>query len=219
MMKYVFFIIMIIILIIFLLVSLNNFSFGKGNINSKEKYSFLNQFPFELCDESKSSAPLFTKVLAALFGASFSIFGAYTFFSLNMYNAKIMQDYVMGALLLITGIVIFLLFVWDLKDYVKHLIVTSILFVITAINYIYFGLFVLMDPRELFHPALIYICFTIGILIVLCLLILPFKNWMYLEKDDKDGIIKYHRQKVSLLPLSEWIGILLNLIFAIIIVI
>ena len=46
MMKYVFFIIMILVLIIFLLVSLNNFSFDKGNVNSKEKYSFLNQFPF-----------------------------------------------------------------------------------------------------------------------------------------------------------------------------
>ena len=214
-------------LFVFLLILLSGISlivFGLLNYASinngeyqNEKFSFLNQFPYELTSNDTSKYQLLVKLLAAIFGGSFAVFGIYQFIGLNMYGAKIVNDYVLGVIYILIGVSIFLEFVWTLKDYKKHIITSASMFSLTIGLCFYLGYFVIVDPRLTFHSSLIYICFGLGLILLVTLIVLPFKKWMYLEKKEEDGSISYQRKKVAILPFTEWMFILINIIICLII--
>ena len=160
---------------------------------------------------------LLVKLVAALFGGSFAVFGIYQFIGLNMYGAKIFNDYALGIIYILIGITIFLEFAWTLKDYKKHIINSASLFALTIALCFYLGYFVIVDPRLTFHSSLIYVSFGIGLVLLITLIVLPFKKWMYLEKKEEDGSISYQRKKVAILPFTEWIFIIVNVIICLII--
>ena len=42
---------------------------------------------------------------------------------------------------------------------------------------------------------------------------------MYLEKEEKDGTVKYYRKRISILPFMEWIFLSANVLLIIILTI
>ena len=42
---------------------------------------------------------------------------------------------------------------------------------------------------------------------------------MYLEKEEKDGTVRYYRKRISILPIMEWIFLLSNVLLIILLTI
>ena len=56
-----------------------------------------------------------------------------------------------------------------------------------------------------YNEILAIVLFVIAGILLLTLIISPLKKWMYLEKKEENGIITYHRKKLSILPFMEWV--------------
>ena len=201
-------------------VGIGNYNSRYSDLPQKDGYSFLNQFPYELQNNETMKYSTVFRVIAALFGASFIVFGVYLFMFKDMYNTvKIMHDYVLGTLFIVDGVAMFSIFTLTLRKYRQHLIMTSTLFASTITLFAYLGFFVFVDPREIYHLSLGIISFIVAAALLATLLITPLKKWMYLEKEEVDGRITYHRKRISILPFMEWIFILVNVLLVILLMI
>jgi len=220
MIKYILALLFILMFVVMLIVGMGNYNSRYSDLPQKDSYSFLNQFPYELQNNETMKYSAIFRIIAALFGAAFAVFGVYLFIFKDMYSTvKIMHDYVLGILFVICGVSIFSIFTLSLKKYRQHLIMTSILFASTITLFAYLGFFVFVDPRELYHLSLGIICFIIAAALLTSLFVTPLKKWMYLEKEEVDGRITYHRKRISILPLMEWIFIFVNVLLVILLMV
>ena len=209
MIKYIISLIIILFAIGVVVLGIVNYNSRYSELPNKDSFSFLNQFPYEMQDNETMKYNLPFKLLTALFGASYAVFGMYLFFFSNAY----------GSIFIILGISIFCNFVISLKNYRQHLFNISLLFALTVINYIYLGFFILLGVRPLYNTALAYVLFVLGASLLASLIFTPLKRWMYLEKEEKDGTVKYYRKRISILPFMEWIFLSANVLLIIILTI
>lgn len=201
--------------VLVVILGLYNYGSRYSDTPDKDPFSFLNQFPYELQDNPTMKYSLPFRIAAACFGGLYAVFGVYSFFFLNMYGAKLLSDYILGCLFIVVGIAIFFEFVFTLKDYRKHLMSTSVLFAGTVVICAYAGFFILSDPRETYADALAYIMFVLAAALLASLLFTPLKKWMYLEKEESDGHVTYHRKRLSILPFMEWIFLAANVLIVV----
>lgn len=220
MIRYILALIFILLFVIMIFVGIANYNSRYSDLPQKDGYSFLNQFPYELQNNETMKYSSIFRVIAALFGASFIVFGVYLFMFKDMYNViKIMHDYVLGILFIIDGVSMFSIFTLTLKKYRPHLIMTSLLFASTITLFAYLGFFVFVDPREIYNITLGIISFVIAAALLVSLIVTPLKKWMYLEKEEVDGRITYHRKRISILPFMEWLFILVNVLLVVLLII
>ena len=71
----------------------------------------------------------------------------------------------------------------------------------------------------MYNTALAYVLFVLGASLLASLIFTPLKRWMYLEKEEKDGTVKYYRKRISILPFMEWIFLSANVLLIIILTI
>lgn len=200
-----------------IVIGIVNYNSRYSDTPDKEPFSFLNQFPYELQDNETMKYNLIFRIIVALMAGSYILFGINEFFFVNLHEIKLAHDYILGIIFIIIGLSMFFSFVLNLKRYNEHLIVSSILFGLTVVLCAYLGFFILIDERELYSPILAYIMFVIAALLLATLIISPLKRWMYLEKEEKDGRVTYHRKHISILPLIEWIFLVVNVLIVILI--
>lgn len=215
MIKYIISLILILILVALIVVGIVNYNSRYSDTPDKESFSFLNQFPYELQDNSTMKYNFAFRMLASLFGAVFASFGIYLFYFRDIYLYKSLAEYISGIIFIVVGIAMYLSFVLTIKNYKVHLINTSILFSFTMINYIIVGIYILTDISHTYSNGLAYMLFVFAILMLLSLIFAPLKRWAYLEKEDKDGTIHYFRKKLSILPFMEWVFIVSNVLLVI----
>lgn len=220
MIRYILALIFILLFVVMIFVGIANYNSRYSDLPQKDGYSFLNQFPYELQNNETMKYSSIFRVITALFGASFIVFGVYLFMFKDMYNViKIMHDYVLGILFIIDGVSMFSIFTLTLKKYRPHLIMTSLLFASTITLFAYLGFFVFVDPREIYNITLGIISFVIAAALLVSLIVTPLKKWMYLEKEEVDGRITYHRKRISILPFMEWLFILVNVLLVVLLII
>ncbi|CDC45632.1 unknown [Firmicutes bacterium CAG:449] len=219
MIKYIISLIIILFAIGVVVLGIVNYNSRYSELPNKDSFSFLNQFPYEMQDNETMKYNLPFKLLTALFGASYAVFGMYLFFFSNAYGYRSFHEYILGSIFIILGISIFCNFVISLKNYRQHLFNISLLFALTVINYIYLGFFILLGVRPLYNTALAYVLFVLGASLLASLIFTPLKRWMYLEKEEKDGTVKYYRKRISILPFMEWIFLSANVLLIIILTI
>ncbi len=171
----------------------------------KENFNFLNEFPYEMQDNEKMKHNSIFRILVSLYSSSFLVFGLNEFFFLSIEGSKSVHDYIIGSIFVVTAIATLCLFMLDLTKYKQHLFITSVIFTLTVILYVYCGLFVYIDFRHTYNEILAIVLFVIAGILLLTLIISPLKKWMYLEKKEENGIITYHRKKLSILPFMEWV--------------
>ena len=78
---------------------------------------------------------------------------------------------------------------------------------------------ILIESNNQFPIALSYVLFVIAAGLLASLIFTPLKKWMYLEKEEKDGTVRYYRKRISILPIMEWIFLLSNVLLIILLTI
>ena len=219
MIKYIVSLIFIFLSVCIVILGIMNYNSRYSDTPDKEPFSFLNQFPYELQDNPTMKYNFLFRIIAALLGGSYICFGCYLFWFKDMYGLKNIHDYILGVLMTVNGIAIFSEFVITLKAYRKHLMFTSLLFSLTVMIYAYLGFYVLIDARKLHPQILAYIVLILAAALLASLIFTPLKRWMYLEKEEEDGRITYHRKRLSILPFMEWIFLASNVLLIILLTI
>ena len=207
------------LVIILIVLCLVNYNSRYSDTPDKDKFSFLNQFPYELQDNPTMKYNLIFKIFASLVGASYAVFGMYLFFFVDPYAFKSITEIILGIIFIIIGVNIFFEFNITLKNYKLHLITSSSLFALTVCNYALFGYYILIESNNQFPIALSYVLFVIAAGLLASLIFTPLKKWMYLEKEEKDGTVRYYRKRISILPIMEWIFLLSNVLLIILLTI
>lgn len=215
------------LVIILIVLGLVNYNSRYSDTPDKDKFSFLNQFPYELQDNPTMKYNLIFKIFASLVGASYAVFGMYLFFFVDPYpyTFKNITEIVLGIIFIVIGVNIFFEFNISLKNYKLHLITSSSLFALTVCNYVLVGYYilfngyVLVEASNQFPIALSYVLFVIAAGLLASLIFTPLKKWMYLEKEEKDGTVRYYRKRISILPIMEWIFLLSNVLLIILLTI
>ena len=152
-------------------------------------------------------------------GACYAVFGMYLFFFVDPYAFKSLTEVILGIIFIVIGLNIFFEFSITLKNYKMHLISSSSLFALTVCNYALFGYYILIEKSNQFPIALSYVLFVVAAGLLASLIFTPLKRWMYLEKEEKDGTVRYYRKRISILPIMEWIFLLSNVLLIILLTI
>ena len=113
------------LVIILIVLGLVNYNSRYSDTPDKDKFSFLNQFPYELQDNPTMKYNLIFKIFASLVGASYAVFGMYLFFFVDPYAFKSITEIILGIIFIIIGVNIFFEFNITLKNYKLHLITSS----------------------------------------------------------------------------------------------
>lgn len=209
--KLVFALICLVLLVVVVVFGVFNYNSRKTEDFNKESFSFLNQFPYEMQNDNTMKFSPFFRIIASLFGACIATFGIYLFIIDMNYYDRMLPGYISSVLFLIIGLATYMQFVVSLKYYRIHLIVSSLVFALTVINYIICGVFILTEGQT-YSNVLAYVLFVIALALLIVLIVTPLKKWMYLEKEEKDGTTRYYRKKLSILPFMEWLFMLSNVI-------
>lgn len=217
MIKLIIGLVVVVLSILLIVLGLVNYNTRYSDTPDKDNFSFLNQFPYEMQDNPTMKYSLWFKILASLLGAGYASFGMYLFYFVNPYDYKSLAEIILGIIFIINGITIFSLFAISLKNYRLHLISTSSLFAFTVCNYVLFGYYILMEANDRYPVATSYVLFVFGAALLASLIFTPLKRWMYLEKEEKDGTVRYYRKKICILPLMEWIFLLSDILLVLII--
>ena len=207
------------LVIILIILGLVNYNSRYSDVPDKDRFSFLNQFPYELQDNPTMKYNLLFKIIASLVGACYAVFGMYLFFFVDPYAFKSITEVILGIIFIVIGLNIFFEFSITLKNYKMHLISSSSLFALTVCNYALFGYYILIEKSNQFPIALSYVLFVVAAGLLASLIFTPLKRWMYLEKEEKDGTVKYYRKRISILPFMEWIFLSANVLLIIILTI
>lgn len=104
--------------------------------------------------------------------------------------------------LLINGIFLVGVFVLDMSDYKVHIIQTSLLYVMTFVNYVLFSYWVFRDGQNTYPLWVGIVCIIISFIILLSMFCKPLINWYKLKKNEKGD--EFSRGKVFILAFIEW---------------
>jgi len=213
MIKFILFLLLVLFGGLTIAVGLVNYKYRQGENRDIENFSFLNQFPYEMQGENDMKYSLLVRLFATLFSLTFAVFGLMTFWLHDTGEYKPFSDYFISVIFLLLACSFISEFIITLKNYKIHLLSSSVVFGGTVVSYIFIGVYLLLRPdSEMFHASLAYVLLIIGAVLLLSLIIAPLKRWMYLEKEEKNGVITYHRKHLSILPFMEWIFIFANIV-------
>lgn len=176
-------------------------------------FSLLNQLPFELAEGTGSEFRPFHQLLitgASVLWISYIfgyIRGGYqTYYVISLITAWV-----------ITGLVIFALFIFDFRMIKRHLLLVTLLFLTTMINSAMSGIYVLTSPYINVSPVCGYILLIPGALALVLAFNPKLKNWPIMDKNVRqDGVIEIMRPKKFSLAYTEWGLIGLNVILLLI---
>lgn len=202
-----------------LICGLINYNSRNTKDDEKESFSFLNQFPYEMQGDESMRYNAIVKILSTLVALGVATFGVIVFWLNGVGGYKPISDYVISILFCFVAFAIVSEFNITLANYKFHLFSTATLFAGSTSLYIYVGLFSILDFRKMFYSALSYILLSIGAIMLLSLFVVPLKRWMYLEKEEKNGEITYHRKRLSILPFMEWLFIFFDVLLIVLITI
>lgn len=176
--------------------------------DKKEKYNYLNKFPFEM-SSTQSNYNLIFHITLGLFCGMCALSSIVLLFQ----NGQYFLERVLCFILVINSFALLSLFMVDFRQYKVHL-VNSIIF--TILNLMAYFLLGYLSIRSSFNEYKMWI-FIISLIIFLFLLVSLFlpslKKWYILKQDDEGN---YIRGKVFPLALFEWINIFLFLFIFII---
>lgn len=208
----------IVLLIICLLGFISTMIVGRINYkqNKQEKYSYLNQFPYELQNNSLMKYNFYYRFTLSLFFSSLMVLALFTF----LFSGIIFLEKVFAIILVLNSLFTYLMMTTDMKNYKVHVLASVMVFTLTIASYLFMSYLQFRHPDNNFYQPLIYVCLVIGIILI-CLVFLPYlKKWMYLKKNkDANGNEVFSRGKVFFLSLIEWIFILSEVLFYILITI
>jgi hypothetical protein len=182
--------------ILFFVFSLNHYKLVNG-----KKFSFLNQFPFELFILNRIKFTSVGELALLLMGVSTVIFfyGAFSFFSIMP-----IIIFVFVLLMMVTFGLLFFISTINVK---VHLYLATLLLIypiIINLSVLYYGIITPFDGA--YHQLMMY---GAGVLTFIQLIVVfnpKLKNWAQLEKHIQKDTSVYMRPRVFILPLSQWLS-------------
>ncbi len=219
MIKFILLLVVVLFALASVIIGIVNFNSRYSNTPDKYSYSFFNQFPYEMQDDTSMKYSWLLKLMVTLFSLSYALFGIYSFWLDGLDGYKPISDYMISVIFILIAFSIISEFFITLKNYKLHLIASSILFSGTCALYIYIGLYVLLSFKNNYHTSLAYLLLVLGGVMLVSLFIAPLRRWIYLEKEDKNGEVVYHRKKFSILPFMEWAFMAMDIVLVILLAI
>lgn len=195
---------------ILLFFSLTVFSFftailiGQSQIKYflKQKFSFLNEFPFEL---HRVKNNLFTLILTSVLiigGIAFFGFNYVVFFTNYLFTTILLL--LVAGFLALSLIGLFFL----LQGQINYHVLNSSIFMVLVLVYqalIIYNYFV--TPFQDFAGFLLPLVAILGSIQLVIILNPRLKNWAVLEKSGEEENLNFTRPKIFILPFSEWLSI------------
>lgn len=178
----------------------------------EKKYSFLKMFPYELRTKNNTLniLPMIFLILSIGLTSYFSL-------ALLYFERENLICRSFSLSLLINGIFLVGVFVLDMSDYKVHIIQTSLLYVMTFVNYVLFSYWVFRDGQNTYPLWVGIVCIIISFIILLSMFCKPLINWYKLKKNEKGD--EFSRGKVFILAFIEWCIIFLYFALFILLVI
>ncbi len=188
------------------------FAINSYRLKQNHNYSFRNQFPFELTQGVGANNNIYIHILVLFFTISTVIFGFYRI-------AYPLADF-SGLTFLIswtaTSFVIYLIFITKFASVKRHLLVSSLLFILTIINGVMMGLYLQRSPALIQSPVPSIISYGLAFIALLLAVNPKLSRWSMMDKyEQQDGTIIVLRPKLFVLALTEWVLILLNILIMI----
>lgn len=181
---------------------------------TKEKFDIRSNFPYEMQDNQHFKYNWQVRFLALFFCLSLSLFAVNAF---DMKNASSLS--LATAVMILNAIFAMLLFIVPMRNASVHMAIAIGQFGLTFLSYAFVSNYVFFFNIEE-YPLFLGIVSSIFLVIILLLLINPkLYRWMYLDKVEENGEIVLKRPKVMLLPLYEWIFMVLTIVLDLLIVI
>lgn len=203
---------LIVVVIIFSIL----FVVGRSNYleYTKEKFDIRSNFPYEMQDNFSFKYNWQVRFLALFFALSLCLFAVNAF---DMKNASSLSLAI--GVMILNAIVTMLLFFISMKNSYLHMALAIGQFGLTFLSYAFVTNYVFFF-NALDYPIFLGIVTSVFLVIILLLLINPkLYKWMYLDKVEENGEMVLKRPKVMLLPLYEWIFMVLTILLDLIIVI
>lgn len=170
------------------------------------KYSFLNEFPYELYQGIDQKYISIFYVIQMVQALGFIVFGFYGFTdNKNYWGIILLTSWTLTALLMAS-----LSFV-KLRSMRGHITIVAFLFTLTLVNAIFLGIY-FYKTIYLDVPLVFPIISFVLAAVVVGLMINPLlKRWPYMDKiEQQDGQIIILRPKFFVLAYTEWLLILIN---------
>lgn len=177
-------------------------------VQQKRKYSFLNEFPYEMTQQIPPKMYQLFLVLGGLFSLSFMSLGFFLF---------PYPDVTMNLLLLIswgvTGVLLFGLFMIDMKIIKVHLMLDTLLIGVSVLNYVLLGTLFLLTPYGTYHIVYVIISYAFALFPLAIALNPKLKHWAKMDEQVTSQMeVVIVRPKFFVLAYSEWLLILSNMI-------
>lgn len=177
----------------------------------KRKFSFLQEFPYELTTTIPVKMyPIYVGV-GGLFSLGYMSMGFFLF---------PYPSVAMNLLLLIswalTGMLLFLMFIIDMKEIKVHLLLDTLLFALSVLNYLLLATLMLITPYGNYPMPLIIIGYVLALFPLAVALNPKLKSWAKMDEQlDSQMAVVYVRPKAFVLAYSEWLLFLSNILFLI----
>lgn len=185
------------------------FAINSYRYKQKQAYSFLNQFPFELTQGAGQNNHLYIHILVLLFSLASVFFGFYRI----QYP---LADFSGLSFLLswsATSFVIYLVFIVKFTSVKRHLLISSLLFILTILNGLMMGLYLQRSPELILQQAHPIISYALALIALLLAVNPKLSHWSFMDKiEQQDGTIIVLRPKVFILALTEWALIIINIL-------
>lgn len=199
-------IVSLIVLTIMLVFGVNAYRLKQG-----QRFSFLNQFPFELSQGVGPSYAVYMHILALLFTISSVFFGFYVI-DINAHFSAL--TFLFSWTL--TSFTIYLIFITKFTSVKRHLFIVALLFVLTIINGVMAGLYYQVSAAALLEKTSSIISYVLAFLALVLAVNPRLTRWSMMDKiEQQDGTIIVLRPKIFVLAITEWLLIVLNLLIMI----
>lgn len=198
------------ILAIFLILIILVFGINYYRIKQKRKYSFKNEFPYELAQGVGDNFKTVFHVLILVYAVALIFF---TFYTLNE-----VQHWTSMTLLIsnvVTALITYLIFTTNVRSMKKQMMFTAIYLVLTLLNALSLGFYFQFFLIEGNQNAIYFYVTAYVIAAISALLILNprLAKWSYMDKiEQQDGTITILRPKWFPLAYSQWALVIINII-------
>lgn len=176
-------------------------------LKQKRKYSYRNEFPYELLQGSDNNSKIVGYVLVLVFVISQIFLVFYALFDKTHFTATTLL-----ISSVISSLATYFLFTTNINSMKKQMLLTSLLLTLTTVSSLMLGLFFLLRVEG--TSFFIYVPAFILAAISLLLIINPaLKRWAYMDKIvQQDGTIEILRPKYFPLAYSQWALIVINVL-------
>jgi hypothetical protein len=183
-------------------------------VDTKEKVSFLRNFPFELRSKKNYNLNILFKSVLSL-EVILLIFSSYVMFFVNN---DIFTSRFLAIILIINAVVLLTLFLFDTTNYKIHVGIASTFMVTNIASFFILGYLSLRDNFAIYP---LFVCIA-SFIVMAILIIVDFAPslttwWKMKKSSDSKGNTTYNRGKVFPLALAEWINVFASFLFFLII--